>query len=114
MDVDPRFPAGLIFLCVCVCRYENKRPIAPRRIDQQLINLSIMTTSGRSRPLGPFKLVTVNTAPERARMIVGRLCEEIKDSYLINHVANSTSEHGLPPSFGAGRVHLRLLARLTL
>lgn len=52
-----------------------------------------MTTNGGDRPLGPFKLVTVNTAPERAKRIVGRLCEEIKDSYLIDYVANSTSEH---------------------
>lgn len=43
-------------------------------------------------PLGPFKLVTVNTAPDRAKRLVGRMCEEVKDTYQIIHVANVTSE----------------------
>ncbi|KZL85524.1 hypothetical protein CI238_04629 [Colletotrichum incanum] len=37
---------------------------------------------------GPFKLVTVNTAPERAKRLVGRVVEELKDRYTIEHVAN--------------------------
>lgn len=74
-----------------------------------------MTTSGSDRPLGPFRLVTVNTAPERAKRIVGRLCEEVKDDYLIDHVANSTSEL-LPGAIyiPCRRRHLFLMARLTL
>lgn len=43
-------------------------------------------------PLGPFTLVTVNTSPERAERIVGRLCAEIKDEYVLDHVANTTSK----------------------
>ncbi|CCF38624.1 hypothetical protein CH063_09670 [Colletotrichum higginsianum] len=39
-------------------------------------------------PKGPYKLVTVNTAPERAKRLVGRVVEELKDSYTIVHVAN--------------------------
>lgn len=55
-----------------------------------------MATNGiEGAPAGPYKLVTVNTAPDRAKIIVGRICEEIKGQYLINYVANSTSE----PSF---------------
>jgi hypothetical protein len=40
------------------------------------------------QPLGPFKLVTVNTAPERARKIIGRVVEAVKDKYTIIHAAN--------------------------
>ncbi|TKW55996.1 hypothetical protein CTA1_11361 [Colletotrichum tanaceti] len=39
-------------------------------------------------PKGPYKLVTVNTAPERAKRLVGRVVEELKDRYTIVHVAN--------------------------
>ena len=41
-----------------------------------------------SEPEGPFKLVTVNTAPVRAKEIIGQVVEELKDSYTIRHVAN--------------------------
>lgn len=40
------------------------------------------------QPLGPFKLVTVNIAPERARTIIGRVVEAVKDQYTIVHAAN--------------------------
>lgn len=75
-----------------------------------------MTTSGSDRPLGPFRLVTVNTAPERAKRIVGRLCEEVKDDYLIDHVANSTSEllPGADIYIPCRRRHTFLMGRLTL
>ncbi|KAK1636405.1 hypothetical protein BDP81DRAFT_481774 [Colletotrichum phormii] len=39
-------------------------------------------------PKGPFKLVTVNTAPERAKRLVGRMTEALKDQYTIDYVAN--------------------------
>ncbi|TVY26825.1 hypothetical protein LHYA1_G004816 [Lachnellula hyalina] len=41
-----------------------------------------------TQPLGPFKLVTVNTAPERAKRLIGRLVEALKEKYTILHVAN--------------------------
>lgn len=53
------------------------------------------TSDNAQHPLGPFKLVTVNTAPERAKKIVGRLCEEVKDRYRIDYLANSTSKWSL-------------------
>jgi hypothetical protein len=37
---------------------------------------------------GPFRLVTVNTAPERAKKLIGRLVEALSDRYEIEHVAN--------------------------
>ncbi|KAI6780265.1 uncharacterized protein J7T54_003044 [Emericellopsis cladophorae] len=37
---------------------------------------------------GPFKLVTVNTAPERAKRLIGRLIEVLEDDYDIEHVDN--------------------------
>ena len=45
-----------------------------------------------SQPLGPFKLVTVNTAPERAKKIIGRVVEAVKDKYTILHTANVEGE----------------------
>jgi hypothetical protein len=43
-------------------------------------------------PKGPYKLVTVNTAPERAKRLIGRVVEELKDQYTIEHVANCESQ----------------------
>ncbi|KAI0372594.1 hypothetical protein BV20DRAFT_1014514 [Pilatotrama ljubarskyi] len=34
------------------------------------------------------KLVTVNTAPERAKRLIGRVVEDVKDQFTIMHVAN--------------------------
>ncbi|CAL5865979.1 uncharacterized protein PFLUO_LOCUS186 [Penicillium psychrofluorescens] len=41
-----------------------------------------------SAPKGPFRLVTVNTAPERAKRLIGRLVDALKDRYTIIHVDN--------------------------
>lgn len=38
------------------------------------------------------KLITVNTAPERARRLIGRVVEDLKDRYTILHVTNIESE----------------------
>jgi hypothetical protein len=38
-----------------------------------------------------FRLVTVNTAPERAHRLIGRLIEQLQDRYEIEHVANCSS-----------------------
>ncbi|KAK8100129.1 uncharacterized protein PG998_008481 [Apiospora kogelbergensis] len=43
-------------------------------------------------PKGPYKLVTVNTAPERAQVLIGRVAEALKDRYMIDYVANCTSQ----------------------
>lgn len=40
---------------------------------------------------GPFTLVTVNTAPERAKRLIGRLIDALKDDYEIIHVDNCQS-----------------------
>ncbi|CZS92715.1 uncharacterized protein RAG0_03239 [Rhynchosporium agropyri] len=40
-------------------------------------------------PKGPFKLCTVNTVPERAKRLVGRVVEEVKEEYTILHVENA-------------------------
>ncbi|KAK6398822.1 hypothetical protein LTR65_000377 [Meristemomyces frigidus] len=42
-------------------------------------------------PKGPYKLVTVNNAPERAQRIVGRVVEVLKDQYTIIYAANAES-----------------------
>ena len=43
-------------------------------------------------PKGPYRLVTVNTSPERAKRLVGRVVEELKDRYMIQHIANCESK----------------------
>lgn len=45
-----------------------------------------------AQPLGPFKLVTVNTAPERAKRLIGRVVEDVKDKYTIIHSGNADSK----------------------
>ncbi|KAF4332798.1 hypothetical protein FBEOM_13396 [Fusarium beomiforme] len=40
---------------------------------------------------GPWRLVTVNTAPERAKLLIGRVADALRDRYDIQHVANCTS-----------------------
>jgi hypothetical protein len=40
-------------------------------------------------PKGPYKLCTVNKIPERAKLVVGRFIEGVKDTYMINHVENA-------------------------
>lgn len=53
-----------------------------------------------SQRKGPFRLVTVNTAPDRAKKLIGRLIEALKDDYDIDYVANceSTFDRPVPPS----------------
>ena len=47
------------------------------------------TPQQQQRPLGPFKLVTVNTAPERAQRLIGRVVEDVKERYTIVHAGNA-------------------------
>lgn len=43
-------------------------------------------------PAAPYKLVTVNNAPDRAKRLVGRVLDDMKDNYAIDYVANAESE----------------------
>jgi hypothetical protein len=49
------------------------------------------STTTMSQPSGPYRLVTVNNAPERAKRLIGRVVESLKDHYTIIHVANCDS-----------------------
>jgi hypothetical protein len=49
-------------------------------------------------PKGPYKLCTVNTAPQRAKLVVGRFVEDVKDIYTIVHVENVESMFSCPSS----------------
>lgn len=42
-------------------------------------------------PKGPYKLCTVNKVPERAKLVVGRFIESVKDTYIIVHAENAAS-----------------------
>jgi hypothetical protein len=44
--------------------------------------------SNTGNPKGPYRLVTVNNAPERAKLLIGRVANELKDSYTIDYVGN--------------------------
>jgi hypothetical protein len=57
-------------------------------------NISIAKMAVTTMPLGPYKLVTVNTAPERAKRLIGRVVEAVKEKYTIIHAVNveSTSQ----------------------
>jgi hypothetical protein len=55
---------------------------------------SILTTQrplkcSTGDPSGPYRLVTVNTAPERAKVIIGRVVEAVRERYTIDYVANA-------------------------
>ncbi|KAG9233187.1 hypothetical protein BJ875DRAFT_53339 [Amylocarpus encephaloides] len=39
-------------------------------------------------PKGPYKLCTVNKAPTRAKVLIGRLIDDLKDEYTIEYAAN--------------------------
>ncbi|KAK9357175.1 hypothetical protein V1504DRAFT_108045 [Lipomyces starkeyi] len=43
-------------------------------------------------PKGPYKLCTVNTAPERAKRLAGRVVEDVKEEYTILYVENAETE----------------------
>jgi hypothetical protein len=42
-------------------------------------------------PKGPYKLCTVNTAPERAKRLIGRVVVDVKEEYLIDYLENVES-----------------------
>ncbi|KAL1587604.1 hypothetical protein WHR41_03671 [Cladosporium halotolerans] len=49
-----------------------------------------------SPPKGPYTLLTVNNAPERATRLVSRVVETVKEQYTIRHVANAESPEAAP------------------
>lgn len=57
-----------------------------------VFSVTIAIMSGPKYPLGPYKLVTVNNAPERAKRLIGRVVEAVKDKYTIIHSANIDSK----------------------
>lgn len=59
-----------------------------------------MTTEAQHSPKGPNKLAAVSKVtkvPEQAKRTVGWLVEELKDTYIIDYVANSPSEYSRCP-----------------
>jgi hypothetical protein len=66
----------------------------------------------RTKPAGPFKLVTVNTVPERAKRLVGRVVEELSDRYTIIHAANVDSKHQLYNINIIWKIDLHVLAEI--
>lgn len=50
-------------------------------------------------PKGPYKLCSVNKVPERAKRLIGRLVEDVKEEYTILYLANSESTRSLSKVF---------------
>ncbi|KAL4915788.1 hypothetical protein BDW62DRAFT_187948 [Aspergillus aurantiobrunneus] len=48
-------------------------------------------------PKGPYTLVTVNTAPERAKRLIGRMADALKERYTIIHVDNCETIEEVAP-----------------
>ncbi|KAH9913986.1 uncharacterized protein BXZ73DRAFT_92891 [Epithele typhae] len=48
-------------------------------------------------PGEPVKLVTVNTAPDRAKRLIGRVVEDVRDSYTIVYAANAERIEDVKP-----------------
>ncbi|KAF2248135.1 hypothetical protein BU26DRAFT_458230 [Trematosphaeria pertusa] len=55
-------------------------------------------TQNTPQPKGPFHLVTVNTAPDRAKRLIGRLIEALKDRYEIHYLANCETIEAVAPT----------------
>lgn len=49
------------------------------------------TTTARKMS-APINLVSVNTAPDRAKKVIGAVIEEVKDRYNLVHAGNAESE----------------------
>lgn len=43
-------------------------------------------------PKGPYRLCTVNTAPDRAKKLVGRMVQDVREDYTIDYVENAERE----------------------
>ncbi|KAG7528367.1 hypothetical protein FFLO_06207 [Filobasidium floriforme] len=55
------------------------------------------TPAANTRTDVPINLVSVNTAPERAKRLIGILIEDVKDRYNIRHAGNSDTIEGVKP-----------------
>jgi hypothetical protein len=42
-------------------------------------------------PKGPYKLCTVNKVPERAKLLIGRVVQDVSEEYTIVYVENAES-----------------------
>lgn len=72
-------------------RIYDDQGIKPPTVFTTILLNRILHYRKMSTPKGPFTLVTVNTAPERAKRLIGRLIEALKDRYTITHVDNCES-----------------------
>ncbi|EWY79608.1 hypothetical protein FOYG_17243 [Fusarium oxysporum NRRL 32931] len=63
-------------------------------------------------PKGPYRLVTVNNAPERAKRLIGRVVNDLKDQYIIEYVANCINKEEVEPKVKEFRPHLLFCASM--
>lgn len=62
-----------------------------RKRTERAQKITLTTIPSMSARKGPFRLVTVNTSPERAKRLIGRLIEALSDDYDITHIENCQS-----------------------
>ncbi|KAL1853238.1 hypothetical protein VTK73DRAFT_9053 [Phialemonium thermophilum] len=63
-------------------------------------------------PKGPYTLVTVNKVPERAKLLIGRVVDDVKDRYTITHAANVDSIDGVKATVEQVRPNLLFTASM--
>lgn len=84
-SLDSTYPQGVVAVVIRSVPSQLVYPASYNRSDTSLPDTAMASRKG------PFKLVTVNTAPERARRLIGRLIEALKDEYDIIHADNCES-----------------------
>lgn len=52
---------------------------------------SLLNLTRMSAPKGSFRLVIVNTVQERAKRIIGRMIQALRDEYDIDYIDNCQS-----------------------
>ncbi|OSD04773.1 hypothetical protein PYCCODRAFT_1475848 [Trametes coccinea BRFM310] len=60
----------------------------------------------------PIRLVTVNTAPERAKRLIGRVVEDLRDRYTIVHAANVEKIEDVRPTLEKEQPNLLFTASM--
>lgn len=63
-----------------------------------------LRTLSKMSSASPINLVSVNTAPERARKVIGAVIEGVKDRHALVHAGNAESE-SLPPHLPISTTH---------
>ncbi|KAI0718831.1 hypothetical protein C8Q72DRAFT_132582 [Fomitopsis betulina] len=59
-----------------------------------------------------YKLISVNTVPERAKRLIGRIVEDVKDRWTIHYVANAEKIEEVLPTLERERPDVMFVASM--